>query len=265
MRRVIGLKILRFLSMNFVVVGVLVPAFGVPLPEKETQDPAVAQQQAMQQKAAAIKESMAKNQVSLRQYSWTETTEVSLKGEVKKRERKSCRYDPDGKVQKTTTSSGDEGTDKQEKSGGRRNRRAGGAIKGAIVEKKVDDLKEYMGQVSALVHEYVPPDPGKIQSCMASGKIDADKTDSGGLTALTFSDFVKPQDQVKLAFDPASRRLTSYEVFSYTEKPEDTVTLTVKFDSLPDGTNYPKETVLDAGKKNIVVRITNSEYQKAAP
>ena len=42
-----------------------------------------------QDRAAAIKQSLADNQAQLRQYTWIETTEISLKGEVKKKEQKS--------------------------------------------------------------------------------------------------------------------------------------------------------------------------------
>src|SRR3954465_13261822 len=56
---------------------------------------------AKQENLAALKQSMAKNQAELKQYAWTETTQISLKGEVKKQEQKQCQYGPDGKVQKT--------------------------------------------------------------------------------------------------------------------------------------------------------------------
>ena len=44
-----------------------------------------AQAASPQDKAAAIKQSLAENQAQLRQYTWIETTEISLKGEVKKK------------------------------------------------------------------------------------------------------------------------------------------------------------------------------------
>ena len=55
----------------------------------------------MQEKVAALKQALAANQAALKPYTWTESTEISLKGEVKKRQQKLCRYGPDGKVQKT--------------------------------------------------------------------------------------------------------------------------------------------------------------------
>ena len=122
-----------------------------------------------------------------------------------------------------------------------------------------------MQQVSALVKEYVPPDAAKVQAAVKAGKVTPDKGAEGGLATLTFSDYAKPEDQLKLGFDPAAKKLRSYNVNSYLEKPDEPVTLAVNFDSLPDGTNYPKEIVLDASKENIVVKITNSGYAKIQP
>ena len=59
--------------------------------------------------------------------------------------------------------------------GGRRGGRGGGAAKKKIVENKVDDLKEYMDNVAALVKQYVPPDPAKIQASAQAGKVAIDK------------------------------------------------------------------------------------------
>src|SRR5882672_2655756 len=54
--------------------------------------PVIAQTPSPQDRAAAIKQSLAQNQAALRQYTWIETTEISLKGEVKKQEQKQCSY-----------------------------------------------------------------------------------------------------------------------------------------------------------------------------
>jgi hypothetical protein len=43
---------------------------------------------------------------------------------------------------------------------------------------------------------------------------------------------------------------------------KDVVTLRVQKSSLPDGTNYAQQTVLDATAKQLVVTTTNSNYQK---
>jgi hypothetical protein len=212
-----------------------------------------------QEKVAALKESVAQNQAALKTYTWTEATEISLKGEVKKREQKQCRYGPDGKVQKTPVQGGDEGEQQQAKGGGGR----GGVVKKAIVKNKVDDLKDYMEKAAALVHEYVPPDPQKIQAAAAAGKISTQPDTASGLTMLTIKDYVKTGDKLALGFDPNAKKLRSYQVQSYVEKQkDDAVTLNVTFASLPDGTNYPQQSVLDVTAKKVLVKINNSGYAK---
>lgn len=45
-------------------------------------------------------------------------------------------------------------------------------------------------------------------------------------------------------------------------KEKDVVTLQVQMASLPDGTSYESQTVLNATAKQLVVTTTNSNYQK---
>ena len=59
---------------------------------------------AVQQKLAAIKQSIAENQAKLRQYQWTETTQLTLNGDQKPPSQSLCQYGPDGTVQKTPIS-----------------------------------------------------------------------------------------------------------------------------------------------------------------
>src|SRR5262245_55071356 len=214
-----------------------------------------------QEKVAALKQSLAQNQAALKQYSWTETTQISLKGEVKKQEQKECHYGPDGKVQKTPLQ-GAAPAQQQQEGGGRRR---GGRLKKEIVEKKVGEMKDYMERVAALVHEYVPPDPQKIQAAQAAGHVSIQPVPSQGAT-VTFTDYLKAGDSLALGFDSTAKKISSYNVHSYLDKPkEDDVTLAVSFASLPDGTNYPQQTILDATAKKIQVKVSNSDYKKAVP
>ena len=216
--------------------------------------------QAQEDRSAAIKEALAKNQAALRQYTWVETTTISLKGEVKKKEQKQCSYGPDGKVQKVPLPGQAAPQQAQQQSGGRR----GGRLKKAIVENKVEELTEYMEQAAALVHQYVPPDPQKIQQAQQAGNVSVQP--AGGVTTLNVKSYVKPGDSLALGFDPAAKAMRSYAVQSYVEKPkDDDLSLTVKFNSLPDGTTYPETVVLDVTAKKVLVNITNSGYKKATP
>ncbi len=218
---------------------------------------AAAQAPPPQERVAALKESLARNQAALKQYSWVETTVISMKGEVKKQQQKQCSYGADGKVQKTPI--GEQEPKAKEPSGdGRR----GGRAKQAVVAKKVGDIKDYMEDVAALVHQYVPPDAQKIQAVQGAGKLAVQP--GAGVTVLNLKDYLKPGDLLAIGFDPAANAMRSYNVTSYVEKPQDdAVALAVTFATLPDGTSYPQQTLLDVKAKNIQVKVTNSGYKKA--
>lgn len=213
-----------------------------------SQEQAGAVKQALQERIAELKQSMAANQAKLRTYQWVETTEVSLKGEMKKREQKQCRYGPDGQVQKTPLG---------EAGGGNKPQRG---LKGKMVEKKVDELKDYMERVGSLVKRYVPPDPEKMQASFQAGKAGLNRP-GGGMASLIFQDYAKPGDKVTLAFNTDAKKLQSYSVNTYLDSPQDVVTLTADFSSLPDGTNHVARTLLNAAGKQITVNTTNSNYR----
>jgi hypothetical protein len=218
----------------------------------------VAAAQGPEDRSAAIKEALAKNQAALRQYSWIETTTISLKGEVKKTEQKQCSYGADGKVQKTPLPGQAAPQQQKQQGGGRR----GGRLKQAIVENKVEELQDYMEKAAALVHQYVPPDPQKIQAAQKAGNVAVQP--DGGTTMLNVKSYIKAGDSLSLGFDPAAKAMRSYTVQSYVEKPkDDDLTLSVKFNNLPDGTTYPETVVLNVTAKNVVVNVTNSGYTKA--
>ena len=65
-----------------------------------------------------------------------------------------------------------------------------------------------------------------------------------------------------IGFDTAAKKIRTLNVKSYLDNPQDGVTLLVEFASLPDGTNYPMRTTLDAQAKNMHVVNTNTNYRK---
>ena len=206
------------------------------------------QKQALQEKLAAVKQSMAENQASLRTYAWVETTEMSLKGEVKKREQKECSYGADGKVQKTLI--GEPPEPKKQKRG----------LKGKIVAKKVDEFKDYMERFGSLVSRYVPPEPQSMQAAFQAGKAAMTPPAS-----LVFTDYIKPGDKVTLSQDPATKKLKNFNVSTYLDGPEDAVLIDVNFSSLADGTNHVEQVILASAKKQLQIKTTNFDYKKVGP
>ena len=206
--------------------------------------------QDLQEKLASAKQSAAQNQQALRSYTWIEKVELSLKGEVKNTTVNSCRYGPDGKVQKTTVVA----PPPPEKKRG---------LRGKIVEKKTGEMKAELEAAAALVHSYVPPDPGLMQVVMNAGAASAAQA-GPGVVVLKFPGYQKPGDSLSLTFESAVKTLRQIDVSTYLDEPGSPVTLRVSLQSLPDGTNYPGSVVLSMPASRIGVRITNTHYQKLA-
>ena len=209
--------------------------------------PAIPQNPELQQKLAAVKQAAAENKQKLLQYQWTETTQLTLKGDAKPPTKNSCQYGPDGKVQKTAI-----GPPPQEPSGGK--------MKQKVIAKKKEEMKDYMQDVKAVLGMYVPPDPQKMQAAYQAGKVSLNPV--SGAVNLVFTDYAQPGDKMTLRFDTATKKITGLNISTYMGEEKDVVTLEVQMGSLPDGTNYEQQTVLNATAKQLVVTITNSNYQK---
>jgi hypothetical protein len=213
--------------------------------------PAIAQTGAggeLQHKVAAVKQSVAENQQKLHHYQWKETTQLTLKGDPKPPSQSACQYGPDGKVQKTALTAPPPPP-------------SGGRMKQKVIAKKKEEMKDYMGDVKVLLARYVPPDPQSMQQDLQSGKVSLSPNPSSGVTQIVFKDYALAGDQMTLSFDAATKKISSVNVNTYMDDPKDVVTLAVQFASLPDGTNYVQQTVLNATAKNLVVTTTNSDYK----
>jgi len=209
--------------------------------------PLFAQDSAVQEKLAAVKQSMAANAQQLHQYQWIEATQITLNGEQKPVTENSCQYGPDGKVQKTPL-------------GPPPAPPSGGPLMKRMIEKKQAEMKEYMGDVKGVLALYLPPDPQKMEQAKQAGNLSVNP--APGVVNLIFKNYVQPGDQLTLTFDTTAKKVAEVNVNTFMGDAQDAVTLQVQMASLPDGTNYAQQTVLNATAKNLVVTTTNSNYQK---
>jgi hypothetical protein len=232
--------LIRFLFYAAVIVGATVSA--------AAQAPGGSGQE-LQQKVAAVKQSVAENQQKLHQYQWMETSQLTLKGNAKPAKQSLCQYGPDGQVEKTPI-----GVPDAPPSGGR--------VKQRLVEKKKEEMQDYMGQVKTLLAEYTPPDPQKIQEAVKAGNASLNPSPSAQTVGLVFKNYAQPGDQMTLSFDTTSKKVSGLKVNTYMDDPKNVVTLAVQMASLPDGTNYVQQTVLDATAKQLQVTTTNSNYKR---
>jgi hypothetical protein len=204
----------------------------------------------VQERVVALKQSVARDQQSIRQYEWIETTVISLKGEEKSRQQKRCYYGAEGSLQKVPVSASPAPSKKR-------------GLRGRIIENKKEELTDYMKQAVALVKTYVPPDAGKIQAAKDAGRVSLDLPGGGRGARLNLRDYSKPGDVLSVEVDPASNRVIGLTVATYLDDAKDAVTLNVRFASLQDGTGYPATEALVAKAKNLSVDVTNSGYRKS--
>jgi hypothetical protein len=210
-----------------------------------------AQTQTVDQRVAAIKQSLVQSQAALKTYEWIETTAVSLKGEEKSRTQNRCYYGADGGVTKVPVA------DPSPASSGR-------GIKGKIAANKKEELSDYMKQAVALVKSYVPPDPAKIQAVKDAGGVSVEILEPGKRVRLNFRNYAKPGDNLGIEVDMTSNRLLGLKVASFLENAKDTVTLDVHVGTLTDGTSYQDQITLNAAAKKVTVKVDNSGYRKAS-
>ena len=208
------------------------------------------------QMVAALKQNLAESQKRLRQYEWTETTAISLKGEEKSRKQQRVYYGADGKLTKQPLG---EPPAQAAQSGGRR----GGRVKEQVIENKKNDMQEYMEKAAALIQQYVPPNPAQIQKAKDAGQMQVQPQPEGRVR-VEFRNYVQPNDQLAIDVDAKAALLSGLSVATYLEKPEDTVTLNVRFATLADGTSYSAQTALDAKAKSIRVVVENSGHRPLA-
>jgi hypothetical protein len=208
---------------------------------------APAQNTELQEKLAAVKQAAAENRQRLQQYQWTETTQVTLKGDQKPPTQNLCQYGPDGQVQKTPI-----GPPPEQPSGGR--------MKQRIIEKKKEEMQDYMQDVKAVLAMYIPPDPQRMQQAYQAGNVAFSPVP--GAINLVFTNYAQQGDKMTLTFDTGQRKITALSIDTYMGEAKDKVTLQAQMASLPDGTNYVAQSVLNASAKQLTVTTTNSNYQK---
>jgi hypothetical protein len=210
-----------------------------------------AQSPELQQKVADVKQAIAANKQALAQYTWVETVTVSLKGEQKKQEHFQVRLGPDGKPQKQSLDAPQEPAPP-----------SGGRLKRHIVEKKTDEYKDYVDQIKALIQQYVPPDKDMLEQSFQKGNIAlAPAADAPGEFRLILTNYVKPGDNMTLAFDKAQKALVSVSISSYLSDPKDAVNVTVAFAGIPGGPNHIASQTIDGVSKQLTIVINNSNYQ----
>jgi len=101
-----------------------------------------------------------------------------------------------------------------------------------------------------------------MEQAFQAGNASLNPNPAAQAVGIVFKNYAQSGDQMTLSFETATRKVSSLKVNTYLDDPKDVVTLAVKMASLPDGTNYVQQTVLDATAKQLQVTTTNSNYQR---
>lgn len=209
-------------------------------------------QGAAQPQVAALKRTLVENAAAQRGYTWIETTELALNGEVKETNSMSCQYVPGARTPQCTQI----GAPPQPK-------KVRGPLRKKIVKNKIDDLKAYMDSVKTLVGRYVPPQEELIQKAQGQGNVAVAPNPSNNTVKITVTNYVQQGDAVSVVVYDEDHQLASLNVATWLNDPSARVTLDVSFLSLANGVSFPSKKVLDASAKGITVTITSSNFAQA--
>jgi hypothetical protein len=202
----------------------------------------------IQERVAALKNSMAASQQDLRRYQWIETTTVSVNGEQKSWKEMSCYYGADGSLQKVPVASS---PPPRKKFG----------LRGAIQAEKQEEMTDTMKQAAALVKSYVPPNAALIDRAVQSGNVSVDMIQPGKVVRLDFKNYQLPGDVLGITLDLTTNRLLGINVSTYMGDPSNPVTMVSQMGQLMDGATYTARTELQVPSKNIEVDVVSTGYR----
>ena len=186
-------------------------------------------------RVAALKRTLAENAAAQRRYTWIETTEMALNGEVKETNSMSCQYVA-GAGKPQCTQIGAPPAPKKMR----------GPLRKKIAKQKIADLKAYMDSVKTLVAKYVPPEQELIQKAQQRGDVAVAPNPSNNTFKVTVSNYIQQGDAVAVVVHDEDKHLAELNVATWLNDPTAAVSLDVSFTTLATGVNFPLKKVLTA-------------------
>jgi hypothetical protein len=212
---------------------------------------ASAQESAPPDRIEMVKQSFATSKTVLRTYEWLQTVALTVSGEQKVKQQYSCYYGAEGKLTKVPVAA----DAVEEKKRG---------LRGKAADKKKAELEASLKGAMALLDQYTPVDPARIDAAKAAGNVSVSVPDQAGGLRVTIKDYLKPGDQVEVAVDGTSNKLKGVLISSFLEDKSPFVAK-VAYSPLNDGTLYPASAVLEMKAQELSVNVQNSGYKKQSP
>jgi hypothetical protein len=236
----------KLVVIGFVVGSLLTVAASV-VPTLRAQNPE------MQQRIAALKQSIAFNKQVLAQYTWMEQQIISIKGEQKREELYNVQMGPDGKPQKTPIDPSSVSDDERKRRG----------LRGRIIAKRTDEYEEYGNSIKTLVQQYLPPDKDVLQQCYEKGNfMIGPVAGQPGNYRVVISNYLKPSDSMTIIVDKAQFSFQSLSISTYLSDPGDGVNVNIQFSRLPNGGPFHIATeTINGVSKQLTVEIIDTNYQ----
>ena len=200
-----------------------------------------------QQVAAAIKA----NAEALKAFVYQQRMQLQLKGETKKVTLNQMSYDMNGNLQKTLLS-------EQPPAGAQP---SGGRIKRRVVARKTGEFKEMMDEIAALVKSYTELPPERLQASLKQAAFSAGQGDMDGSVQIVMQDVIQNGDSITFWIDRTTMLFRRAQIATtYEGNP---VTTTANYVTLASGEGYMAQAILNYAKKEVVVQIDNSNYQRS--
>ena len=191
--------------------------------------------------ASKVSEARKENAQKTRNYSWTQRTEVKLKGETKSLKTETVRYTVDGELQKTPI---EETSAKKPK-----------GVRGKIAKKKAGEMKDWMADLGEVLKQYSLPTAGNLLDFLNKASVSPD----GDGRKLDATDVVQAGDRMSVWID-ANHKMTKTEVS--TQHDGSDVKLETDHATTPDGLDYVARTVIVVPDKGVEMTVENYSYQK---
>ncbi len=202
--------------------------------------PAAAQMD-MTEVTAKVSQARKENAQKTRDYSWTQRTEVKVKGEVKSLKTEIVRYTVDGEMQKTPI---DETSAKKPK-----------GIRGKVAKKKIGEMKDWMAELGELLKNYSLPTAGNLLDYLNKASVSAD----GAGRRLDATDVVQPGDRMSVWIG-ADHKMTNTEVS--TQHDGSDVKLETDHETPSDGLDYVARTTIVVPDKGVEMTVENFSYER---
>ena len=193
---------------------------------------------------ASIGQSIKNNAANLQRYTHSRSTEIVVHGEVKSTRLDLVRF-VRGEMETIPLSQ----SLQQPEPGG---------IRGRIIEKKKEEIREYVDRLISLSRRYLTPGAGDISDVLQKASFSL-LGQPPAQVRITIAGYVKPSDSFTMTIDLATR--TPVQTLARTDLDGGPVDITVDYSRLPDGTPYPSQARISSLRRDIRVSIDSFDYE----